>query len=129
MQGVRTPLGRVRGLGSAKEGVQHWWAQRLTALALVPLSLWFIFSMIRLTGAEHGAVVAWFGHTLNSVLMIVLIATTFHHAQLGLQVVIEDYVHHEWRKLASIVAVKFLAVLLAVSTIYGVLRIALGVEG
>jgi len=128
MQDVRTPLGRVRGLGSAKEGVQHWWVQRLTALALVPLSLWFIYSMIRLTGAEHSIVVAWFGHTLNAVLMIVLIATTFHHAQLGLQVVIEDYVHHEGRKLASIITIKFLAVLLAAAAIFGVLRIALGVN-
>ena len=128
MQGVRTPLGRVRGLGSAKEGVQHWWVQRLTAVALVPLSLWFIYSMIGLTGAEHRVVVAWFSHPLNAVLMIVLIATTFHHAQLGIQVVIEDFVHHEGRKLASIVAVKFLAVLLAAGAIFGVLRIALGVQ-
>ncbi|HYB09629.1 MAG TPA: succinate dehydrogenase, hydrophobic membrane anchor protein [Alphaproteobacteria bacterium] len=129
MSSVRTPLGRVRGLGSAKEGVQHWWAQRLTALALVPLSLWFIYAMVKLTGADRDVVAAWFAHPLNAVLSIVLIATAFHHAQLGLQVVIEDYVHHEGRKLASIIGVKFLAVLLAAGAIFGVLKLAFGVHG
>ncbi|HLI10451.1 MAG TPA: succinate dehydrogenase, hydrophobic membrane anchor protein [Alphaproteobacteria bacterium] len=123
---IRTPLGRVRGLGSAKEGVQHWWMQRLTALALVPLSLWFIFTMVAHAGYDHGQIVGWLGHPSNAVLLILLLAATFHHAQLGLQVVIEDYVHGEGAKLAGIIIVKFLAVLLATGAIVGILRLALG---
>ena len=126
---TRTPLGRVRGLGSAKEGVQLWWMQRLSALALVPLSLWFVWAVIAHTGADHVAIVAWLHWPSNAVLLILLVAASFYHAQLGLQVVIEDYVHHEGLKLASIVAVKLLAALLAAGTIFGVLRIAFGVIG
>lgn len=126
MSSIRTPLARVRGLGSAKEGVQHWWAQRLTAVALVPLSLWFIISMIALTGADVASMVRWMSQTHNAVLLVLLLAIGFHHAQLGLQVVIEDYVHSEARKFVALVVVKFLAVLLAVAAIFGVLRVALG---
>lgn len=129
MAAMRNPLGRARGLGSAKEGVQHWWMQRLTAVALVPLALWFVYVMVAFTGADHAAVVTWFVRPRNSILMILLIAATFHHAQLGLQVVIEDYVHNETVKLASVVAVKFLAVALAAGAIFGVVRIAFGVIG
>lgn len=121
---TRTPLGRVRGLGSAKEGVQLWWMQRLSALALVPLSLWFVWAVITHMGADHTAVATWLHWPSNAVLLILLVAASFYHAQLGLQVVIEDYVHHEGLKLAGIIAVKLLAALLAVGTIFGVLRIA-----
>ncbi|HEY6336707.1 MAG TPA: succinate dehydrogenase, hydrophobic membrane anchor protein, partial [Alphaproteobacteria bacterium] len=89
----------------------------------------FIYSMVRLTGAGLDVVAAWFAHPLNAVLSIVLVGATFHHAQLGLQVVIEDYVHHEGRKLASIVGIKFLAVLLAAGAIFGILKLAFGVHG
>jgi succinate dehydrogenase membrane anchor subunit len=126
MSGIRTPLGRVRGLGSAKEGVQAWWMQRLTAIALVPLSLWFVVSLVAHAGADHPAIVHWLSRPRNTVLLGLLVAISFHHAQLGLQVVVEDYVHHEGLKLASLIAIKFLAVLLAVGTIYAILRIALG---
>jgi succinate dehydrogenase / fumarate reductase membrane anchor subunit len=129
MSTIRTPLGRVRGLGSAKEGVQLWWMQRLTAAALVPLTLWFIYVAISLTGADHAAVVGWFARPRNSVLMILLVAATFHHAQLGLQVVIEDYVHNEGVKLAAVIGVKFLAAFLAAGMIFGIVRIAFGVIG
>jgi succinate dehydrogenase / fumarate reductase, membrane anchor subunit len=129
MRSMRAPLARVRGLGSAKEGVEHWWAQRLTALALVPLTLWFVYSMVALTGADHGSVALWLARPRNAVLMILLLAATFQHAQLGLQVVIEDYVHGHAARLAAIVAVKFLAVLLATGGIFGVMRIACGVIG
>jgi succinate dehydrogenase / fumarate reductase, membrane anchor subunit len=126
LRGLRTPLGRARGLGSAKEGVQHWWMQRLTAIALVPLSLWFIVSMIGLTGAEYKVFREWMTHTHVAVLLMLLVAAGFHHAQLGLQVVIEDYVHREGVKLASLILLKFVAFALAVGTIYGILRIAIG---
>ncbi len=126
---LRSRLGQARGLGSAKEGVAHWWAQRLTSVALVPLVLWFVASLVPLTGAGHGAVVAWLGDPVVAVLMVLLIGVTLHHGQLGMQVVIEDYVHTEWRKIAAIVMVKFAAVALAAGCIFAILKIALGGGG
>jgi len=123
---LRSTLGRVRGLGSAKEGVTHWWAQRTTALALVPLSLWFAASVIGLAGADYTAVVAWFKSPFNATLMILLIGATFYHAVLGLQVVLEDYVHHEGRKLASILIVKGLAGALGLLAVVAILKLAFG---
>lgn len=123
----RSPLGRARGLGSAREGTAHWWAQRLTALALVPLTLWVVMSLVSLIGADYSAVAGWLASPLTAVLMILLLAMTFHHAQLGAQVVIEDYVHNEALKIAGIIAVKFLALLLGLASIFAVLMIALGV--
>jgi succinate dehydrogenase / fumarate reductase membrane anchor subunit len=124
VKSLRTDLARARGLGSAKEGTGHWWAQRLTAIALVPLTLWFTASVIALAGADLAAVRAWIANPVSAVLLLVLIAATFHHAQLGTQVVIEDYVHTEWLKIAAIVAVKFAAVLLAAIAAFAVLKIA-----
>lgn len=122
----RTPLGRVRHLGSAKEGTRHWWAQRLTSIALVPLTLWFVVNIVSLIGADRPAVVGWLGSPLTAVLMVLTVGATFHHAQLGLQVVIEDYVHGEGLKLTLIVLVKFAALVLAVAAIFAVLKIAFG---
>ena len=119
----RTQLGRVRGLGSAKSGTGHWWAQRLTAVALIPLVVWFAVSVIVLTGAPHASVTAWLGNPLNATLMVLLIFATFHHAQLGLQVVIEDYVHGEGTRLALIVLVKFAAILLGTGSVIAVLKL------
>ena len=123
---LRTPLGRVRGLGSAKEGTAHWWAQRLTAIALVPLVLWFAVSLIVLTGADHAAVTEWLRNPAAAVLLLLLILAGFHHAQLGMQVVIEDYVHGEWLKLTLVTAVKFAAIALGTGAAFSVLKIALG---
>lgn len=123
---LRSTLGRVRGLGSAKEGVTHWWAQRTTAVALVPLSLWFVASVIALVGGDYAAVVAWFKSPFNATLMILLIILTFYHATLGLQVVLEDYVHHEGQKIASILAVKALAGLFGLLAVVAVLKLAFG---
>ena len=123
---LRSPLARVRGLGSAKEGAAHWWAQRMTAVALVPLVIWFVASVCAMTGADYGAVREWVGSPLVSVLLVLLAIAVFHHAQLGLQVVLEDYVHTEWLKIASIALVKFAAVALAVATVFSILKIALG---
>jgi succinate dehydrogenase membrane anchor subunit len=122
---LRSPLGRARGLGSARAGSHHWWAQRLTALALMPLSLWFIFSVIHLSGASHQAVIDWLSSPLTLSLMLALILATFHHLQLGLQVVIEDYVKGEWRKTGIVLGVKAISMLLALTCIVSVLKIGL----
>jgi succinate dehydrogenase / fumarate reductase, membrane anchor subunit len=122
---LRSPLGRARGLGSARAGSGHWWAQRLTALALVPLTLWFIFSVIHLAGASHQVVIDWLSTPLTLGLMLALIVATFHHLQLGVQVVIEDYVHDERIKFGAVLAVKALCVLLALVCIVSVLKIGL----
>ena len=119
----RTQLGRVRGLGSAKSGTGHWWAQRLTAVALIPLVVWFAVSVIVLTGAPHASVTAWLGNPLNATLMVLLIFATFHHAQLGLQVVIEDYVPGEGTRLALMMLVKFAAILLGTGSVIAVLKL------
>jgi succinate dehydrogenase / fumarate reductase membrane anchor subunit len=110
---LRSPLGRARGLGSARAGSKHWWAQRLTSIALVPLTLWFIWSMLRLAGASQADVADWLSSPVRLALLLALIAATFHHLQLGLQVVIEDYVPQEGVKLAAVLAVKGLCILLA----------------
>ena len=122
----RSPLGRVRGLGSARDGTAHWWAQRVTALALVPLTLWFVASIAANAGADHAAFAAWMGDPLVAVAMLLLVLAGFHHAQLGLRVVIEDYVHAEWLKIASILAVKFASVALGIAAAFSILKLAFG---
>nr|MBV6630925.1 succinate dehydrogenase, hydrophobic membrane anchor protein [Oceanococcus sp. HetDA_MAG_MS8] len=121
----RSPLGRARGLGSAKSGSEHWMMQRLTAVALVPLILWMVWSLLCMAGAPHAEVVAWVGQPLVATTLIGLIAAMFYHAQLGAQVVIEDYVHHEGRKVAALVGIKLLAAAAALASIVSVLLIAL----
>jgi succinate dehydrogenase / fumarate reductase membrane anchor subunit len=123
---LRSPLGRARGLGSAKDGTHHWWAQRLTAVALVPLLLWFVASVAASTGADHLAATAWLANPVTAVLMVLLIVAGLHHGQLGLQVVIEDYVHAEWVKVLSIMGVRLAAVALGVAAVFSILKIALG---
>jgi succinate dehydrogenase / fumarate reductase membrane anchor subunit len=123
---MRSPLGRVRGLGSAKSGTEHFWAQRVTAVALVPLTLWFVYSVIALTGADHAAASAWVQSPVNAVLLLMLIVATFHHMQLGLQVVIEDYLHGEGLKIASLVIVKGGSLLLGVAAAFAVLKVSFG---
>jgi succinate dehydrogenase / fumarate reductase, membrane anchor subunit len=122
---MRSPLGRARGLGSAKAGAAHWWAQRITSIALVPLTLWFLCAAIRMIGAERDDVVAWMAGPLPIVLMIALVIATFHHLQLGLQVVIEDYVENDALRVASILLAKALSLLLALACLVSVLRLGL----
>jgi succinate dehydrogenase / fumarate reductase membrane anchor subunit len=121
---LRSQMGRVRGLGSAKEGVTHFWHQRLTAIALVPLTVWFVISVLGLAGANLAAYRAWIALPGNTTLMIILIGMVFYHGALGLQVVIEDYVHGEATKLVSLILVKFAALLLGVFSAVAVLRVA-----
>ncbi|HEX4571927.1 MAG TPA: succinate dehydrogenase, hydrophobic membrane anchor protein [Dongiaceae bacterium] len=106
MSDHRTALGRVRGLGSAKEGVAHWWVQRVTALLLIPLILWFVIALLAHIGADRAAVILWLGQPFTYGLMLVLLGAAFWHAALGLQVVIEDYVHGEAAKLVLILLSK-----------------------
>jgi succinate dehydrogenase / fumarate reductase membrane anchor subunit len=122
----RAPLAKVRGLGSAKSGTHHWWLQRLTAVALIPLSLWFVASLISVATADYATAIAWLRSPLATVLCCALIVATFYHGQLGLQVVLEDYVHTEWLKLASIVLTQLLSLLLATACLFAVLSIAFG---
>ncbi|MCP5418927.1 MAG: succinate dehydrogenase, hydrophobic membrane anchor protein [Gammaproteobacteria bacterium] len=123
---LRTPLSRARGLGSAKEGTHHWWMQRVTAVALIPLSLWFVITLMTVVGEEHAKVVAWIAHPFNAVLLIAFLFATFYHASLGLQVVIEDYLHEEATKIGLLLFMKFAMVLLGAFAILAVLRIAIG---
>lgn len=125
-KGLRTELGRVRGLGSAKEGVGHWWHQRLTAIALIPLSLWFVASLVFLTDTDHATAVHWLGSPISLGVMVLFIAALFYHAVLGVQVVIEDYVSHHGLRLASIVLVQFAGFALAMAAIVSLLVIAFG---
>lgn len=124
MASLRTPLGRVRGLGSAKDGTHHWWAQRVTAIALVPLLAWLVFNVVSLVGAPQIVVAQWMGHPINAALLAALLVALFHHAQLGLQVVIEDYVHCESLKVAGLLAVKGACWLLAAASVLSIFRIS-----
>ncbi|ABI56682.1 succinate dehydrogenase, hydrophobic membrane anchor protein [Alkalilimnicola ehrlichii MLHE-1] len=123
---LRTNIKEAQGLGSAKDGVSHWWLQRLTAVALVPLMLWLAFGLARHGGAGYEATVAWVANPMTTVLWVLSLAALFWHIKLGLQVVIEDYVHDERAKFASLIAMKFITVLLAAIAILAVLRVALG---
>jgi succinate dehydrogenase / fumarate reductase, membrane anchor subunit len=122
---MQSQLGRVRGLGSAKSGVSHWWAQRWTAVALVPLTLWFVWHMIALAGAPHQAVLDWMYSPFTVVLMLCLIAATFHHMQLGLQVVIEDYVHTEATRVGLLLAMRAGTAILGLLAAVAVLKMGL----
>jgi succinate dehydrogenase / fumarate reductase, membrane anchor subunit len=123
---LRSPLGRVLGLGSAKEGVGHWWAQRVTALALVPLTLWFVTSVVALAGADYDAFLDWFASPVVATMMVLLIIAVFYHLALGMQVVIEDYVHVEAQKIAAVLVLNLACFALATAAIVAVLKIAFG---
>jgi succinate dehydrogenase / fumarate reductase membrane anchor subunit len=121
---LQTPLRRVRGSGSAKSGSHHWWMQRVSSIALLPLTIWFIASLASSAGISHGEALLWIGNPLNAVLLLALIALTFQHTASGLQVVIEDYVNQEWLRMAAILVVKGVCWLLGIAAALAVLRIA-----
>ncbi|MDX1580317.1 MAG: succinate dehydrogenase, hydrophobic membrane anchor protein [Alphaproteobacteria bacterium] len=123
---LRSPLAQVRGLGSAKEGTDHFWVQRVSAVALIPLSVWFIASLVGLSGADHDAVVAWLERPLVAILMLLFVVTGLYHLKLGLQVVIEDYVHGKGMKVASLLFVTFATFAAGAAAVFAVLKIAFG---
>jgi len=124
-QRMRSPLGRAMGLGSAREGVEHWWMARVSAVALIPLTLWFVASIIAHTGSDYVTFIIWLRMPLVSVLMVLLLMALFYHTALGLQVVIEDYVH-SGAKFGALIAVRLGCVALAVAGILATMRIAFG---
>lgn len=121
---LRTPLSEAKGLGSAKEGAGHWWLQRLTAIALIPLVIWLAFAVAMLGDASYETVLAWLQTPYVAVLLILLVAATFYHTQLGLQVIVEDYVHG-WLKIATLILINFLCIVSAVAGIVALLKIFL----
>jgi succinate dehydrogenase / fumarate reductase membrane anchor subunit len=125
MSDFRSPLSRARGLGSAKEGVHHWWMQRVTAIALIPLVVWFAISLVMLSGADFAVVRAWIGSPLVMVLLTLTIVVGLYHGQLGLQVVWEDYTGGATR-VVMIVLTKFIAVLFGLGAVLAIMRIGFG---
>jgi succinate dehydrogenase / fumarate reductase membrane anchor subunit len=123
---LRSPLNRARGLGSAKEGVHHFWAQRVSAVALIPLTLWFVFSVAQLSSSSYTAVKQWVSSPSVAVALVLFIATMLYHSMLGVQVVIEDYVGGEGKKLVSLLLSKFTHAVVAAAGIFAVLKVALG---
>lgn len=123
---LRSPVGRVLGLGSAGEGVGHWWTQRVTSVALVLLGLWFVFSLVRLPDLAYTTVVAWLASPVNAVLLILLVGTALYHSLLGVQVVVEDYVSNHATKIVTMLVLQFLHIVLGALGIFSVLRVAFG---
>lgn len=122
----RTPLKNVRGLGAAKTGTEHFVHQRLTATALVFLGIWFVAFVLSLIGSDYTAAVHAVSRPWNAVLLVGFLSAMFWHAQLGLQVILEDYIHNSLLALALQTTVKFIAVVGAIASIFAVVRIALG---
>lgn len=123
---LRSPLGRVLGAGAARDGVRHWWLQRLTSLALVPLTVWFVVSLLALPSLSHPMLVAWMSQSSTALLLILLVLVAAWHSQLGLRVVVEDYVHGAGTRTLALVLITFAHVLLAAAGVFAVLRVAFG---
>jgi succinate dehydrogenase / fumarate reductase, membrane anchor subunit len=122
---LRSPLGQVLGMGAAKQGVHHWWVQRLTSVALVPLSIWFLVSLLSLPSLDHWVVSAWMAQTPSALLLILFVLTAAWHSQLGLQVIVEDYVHGIGARTLTLVVLTFAHVLIASAGVLAVLKVAL----
>jgi len=122
---LRSPLGRVLGAGSAKEGVHHWWMQRLTSIALVPLTIWFLVSLLTLPSFEHVTVISWIAQSWTALLLILFILVATWHSQLGVRVVVEDYVHGGAKTL-TLVLITFIHALVAAAGVFAVLKVAFG---
>ncbi len=123
---LRSPLGRVLGHGSAKEGVHHWWVQRLTSVALVPLTVWFVISVLALPSYDYATVHAWVSQIWTALLLVLFVALATWHSKLGVQVVIEDYVHGATKTLSLILST-FAHTLVAAAAIFAVLKVAFGI--
>ena len=123
MTAFKSALGEARGLGSAKEGFSHWWLQRVSAIFLLPLSLWFVCSFIGIAGEGQREISVWFSSPLVAIAVILLMCTVFFHSYLGLKVVIEDYVHSKMPKLCMLVGAKFLLILLSLVSVISVMKL------
>ena len=127
MKDMRTPLAKVRGLGSAKEGTGHFWRQRLTAIANVPLTLFLVISLIRYAGADYASVTAFLSYPIVAILMLLLVLSAVIHMRLGMQVIIEDYVDNEGLKFAGLIANTFFAVAVGLACSFAILKLSFGV--
>lgn len=123
---LRSPLGRVLGSGSAKDGTGHWWAQRVTAVGLLLLGLWFLVSLAQLQAFGRADVLLWVGQSWNAVMLLLLVGTLAWHSTLGVQVVIEDYVHAPLAKVVALLANRFVHLFAAIAAALAIVRISLG---
>lgn len=123
---METPIARVRGLGSAKSGAHHWWMERLTSVSTLLLFIWFVTSLVRLPGLDYKTVTEWLHSPLAAVPMLLLVVSTFWHLKLGLQVVVEDYVHDEGNRLFAIILINLFAIAAAALALFAILKIAFG---
>lgn len=123
---MQSDLARVRGLGASRDGTAHWWAQRVTAVALVPLSLWFAYSAVTLVGIDQAGFKIWLNGAGNLLMIILFVVVLFYHMQLGVQIVLEDYVHGAKAKIFWLISNKLVAVFFGVSSIIAVLKVAFG---
>ena len=123
---LRSPLGRVLGLGTAKDGTSHWWGQRVSGVALVVLGLWFAWSVATISGFSYAESVAFISHPVNALLLLLLSVTMAYHSYLGVQVVIEDYVHAHGLKIASLLLSRYAHVILAVAAAFAILTLGIG---
>jgi succinate dehydrogenase / fumarate reductase membrane anchor subunit len=123
---LRSPLGRVLGLGSARDGTSHWWAERVSSVALVPLTLWFLFSLLLLPSLDFTVLRAWLTVPMSGFLTLLLVVVLTYHAYLGSVVIVEDYVHEHGAKLTLMVSLRFLFVLCGGASLFAILRIAFG---
>lgn len=129
MTSYRTPLGRARGLGSAKHGAGHWISERLTSIALVPLVLWAVYGVLKLAAGDYAAAVRWIQSPLNAVLAVLTLAVSFWHMQAGLRVVVEDYIHKTLTKSALLILNLFVCGLAGALAIFSILKVALSGSG
>jgi succinate dehydrogenase / fumarate reductase, membrane anchor subunit len=125
--GIRTPLARVRGLGAARSGTKHFWHERLTSVALLPLTIAFVVIVVSLLGRNHAATLQILGSPIVAILMLLFIGAGVYHMWLGMQVIIEDYVHHELRKLGLLMANTFFCIGVGIAAAYALLKIGFGV--
>ena len=123
---LRSPLGRVLGLGTAKDGTSHWWGQRVSAIALALLGLWFAWSVTTMSGFSYAESTAFIGQPVNAMLLLLLSVTMAYHSHLGVQVVIEDYVHGHGLKIASLLLSRYAHIILAVAAVFAILKLGIG---
>lgn len=123
---MRTPLGKVKGLGSAKDGTTHFWRQRMTSLANIPLFLFFVFSIVTHAGADHATFVAYFSHPIVAIVMLLMVLSGLYHMCLGMQVIIEDYVHSEGFKVLALMGNTFFSMAMGMGCVFAILKLSFG---